>query len=172
MSRVAKKPVEKKGVTITRQEDLMTFKGPLGTTSLKIHKDILVHDENGQITVSGETTTALKGTFVRLIQNAVTGVTQGFEKKVKLSGVGYKASLEGNRIKLVVGLSHDVFVNIPTGITVKVPNVASLIITSCDKEKLGTFVDILCKVKKYNVYNGNGILDLSKYYRRKATKKK
>jgi len=94
------------------------------------------------------------------------------KKKVKLSGVGYKASLDGTKIKLIVGLSHDVFVEIPEGITVKVPNVANLVITSCDKEKLGTFVDKLCKTTKYNVYNGNGILDLSKYYRRKATKKK
>ena len=122
MSRVAKQPVDKKGVAVTHEDGIMTFKGPLGTFCLKIHKDIVVTDENNQLKVSGECEMALKGTFARLIQNGVTGVTQGFEKKVKLSGVGYKAALDGNRVKLIIGLSHDVFVDIPAGITVKVPN--------------------------------------------------
>lgn len=172
MSRVAKQPVDKAGATITNEGGIMNFKGPLGTFSLKLHKDIVVSEENNILRVSGDCEMALKGTFVRLIQNGVIGVTKGFEKKVRLSGVGYKASVDGNKIKLIIGLSHDVFMDIPEGITVKSPNVANLVITSCDKEKLGTFVDKLCKVKKYNVYNGNGVLDLSKYYRRKATKKK
>ncbi|MFN9110881.1 MAG: 50S ribosomal protein L6 [Bacteroidota bacterium] len=175
MSRVAKKIVSTKGVEIKEENRVLSFKGSFGQMKIKLHEDILVNtdDSSKTVFVSGDKATmALKGTFIRLIENAIIGVTKGFEKNIKLNGVGYKAMLDGKRLKLNVGLSHEVFLDIPENINIKLPNVVNINITSCDKELLGLFADRLCKSKKYNVYNGTGILDSSKFYIKKETKKK
>ena len=174
MSRVAKRILPTYNVEIIESERVLNFKGPLGTMLIKLPNGIVVNIDKSknEVSVSGEVEMALKGTFVRLIENAIHGVTKGFEKQIKLSGVGYKASLDANRIKLTIGLSHDVFLEIPEGIKVKLPNIANITINSCNKELLGTFTDKLCKTKKYNVYNGTGVLEVGRFYRRKETKKK
>jgi large subunit ribosomal protein L6 len=174
MSRIAKKILPIRGVQIVQEGELLKFSGTLGKMQLKLHPEILVNINSHEhhISVGGDAVSALRGTFVKLIDNAIIGVTKGFEKKVKLVGVGYKGSTDGKIIKLSIGLSHDVIINIPEGIKVVFPNIANIIITSCNKELLGMFVDKLCKSKKYNVYNGTGVLETNKFYRRKETKKK
>lgn len=174
MSRIAKKIISMMNVEVNENNRELHFNGPLGTMLLKLPANLEIKiDQNAQeISVGGEVEMALKGTFVRLIENAIHGVTKGFEKKVKLSGVGYKAAIDGQRIKLTIGLSHDVFVAVPEGIKVALPNIVNITIHSCNKELLGMFTDRLCKSKKYNVYNGTGVLEVNKFYRRKETKKK
>jgi len=172
MSRVAKERVEIAGVTIAQEGRNLLFQGPLGTMKLVLHGDIEIENDGQTVGIIGEAVSALKGTFIRLIKNAVIGVTKGFEKQIKLVGVGYKAMIEGENVKLSIGFSHPVLIAIPEGVKATLANIVTISLKSCNKELLGIMVDRFCKTKKYNVYNGNGVLEVGKYYRRKETKKK
>jgi large subunit ribosomal protein L6 len=174
MSRVAKQILNTEGVEIIQKGLILNFKGKFGVFDLKLHPEIIVNynKEEKTIGVIGEAEMALRGTFVRLIQNGIIGTSVGFSKQIKLSGVGYKASIEGKSVKLNIGLSHTVSVAIPDEVKVDMPNIVTINLKSANKELLGIIVDRFCKTKKYNVYNGNGVLEVGKYYRRKETKKK
>lgn len=174
MSRVAKQILSTEGVEIIQNGRILNFKGPLGSVNLTLHKDIEIdyNKEAKTIGVVGEAIIALKGTFVRLINNGIIGTTKGFESQIKLVGVGYKAALEGSKVKMNIGFSHPVYIEIPKEAKAEIPNAATIVLKSCNKELLGDLTYRFCKSKKYNVYNGNGVLDSKRHYRRKETKKK
>lgn len=174
MSRVAKQILSTEGVEIRQDKRNLYVKGLLGENHLILHKDIEIecNIEDKTLVIKGNADNAIKGTFNRLIGNAISGVKKKFEKKIQLKGVGYKTSIENNKIKLVIGLSHDTIIDIPEGLSATLASLTSIILQSCSKQKLGDFADLICRSKKYNVYKGTGVLDTDKFYRIKATKKK
>jgi large subunit ribosomal protein L6 len=173
MSRVAKSRINLNSAKIQVNDLNVVVQGQLGNVSLKLHPSLTVdiNKESNDFGVIGEDK-ILCGTFVRIIGNAVSGVQKPFEKKIQLIGVGYKFAIEGKKLKLSVGYSHDIYLDILEGITIKLVNSANIVISSCDKHLLGMFAARICGQRKYNPYKGTGIKDLDKFYRTKEIKKK
>lgn len=175
MSRIGKKPVEiPEKTTVLVNDNTVVVKGPLGELSKKLHRSILVSIENNQAVVSprddSRLARALWGTYASHIRNMVQGVNQVFEKKLVLEGIGYKVSVSGNNLELIVGFSHSVKMEIPEGITVVVEkNVIS--ISGSNKEQVGQFTAEVRAVKKPEPYKGKGIRYEDEIVRRKQGKK-
>lgn len=176
MSRIGKKPIELTDKVEAKIEgDLITIKGPKGTLTQKIHPAVTATIDNGQILVtvknpeSGDEK-ALWGLFRSLINNMVVGVTSGFEKKLEINGVGYKARVEGsNKLILNVGYSHPVDFELPAGISCSVEaNVIT--ISGIDKQVVGEIAANIRKVRKPEPYKGKGIKYIDEVLRRKSGK--
>lgn len=161
MSRVGKLPITvPQGVTITIDPDTITVTGPKGTLSQFTMPGIVVALNENQVTVSRESEDrehrSKHGLMRTLVSNMVVGVTTGFEKKLEINGVGYKAALEGNKLKLALGFSHDVFYPIPEGIKVAVD--ANIItISGINKQEVGQVAAEIRVLKKPEPYKGKGI---------------
>jgi len=142
MSRVGKSPVNvPDNVQITIKDNTLIVKGPLGELSLPIAEQITVNIENNQVIISTNSQEkhirAMHGTLRALINNMVVGVSQGFERKLQLVGVGYRAKAEGNKLKLELGFSHDVEEVMPAGVTITTPTQTEIIVKGFDKQKVG-----------------------------------
>jgi large subunit ribosomal protein L6 len=175
MSRIGKKPIEiPAGVEVSVENNLVSVKGPKGELKTDIHPEIKVEKNEKEITVSPEKETkkskALWGLSRALIFNMVEGVTKGYEKKLEIQGVGYRASLEGEDLVLLVGFSHPVKVQKVEGIKFIVEK-NIITVSGIDKELVGQITAKIRKIKKPEPYKGKGIRYLGEQVRRKSGKK-
>ena len=162
MSRIGKMPVEiPAGVKIDLDGAKITVKGPKGTLSMVAHKDITVRSEGGKLLVERPSDSkqhkALHGLTRSLVQNMVTGVSQGFEKALDISGVGFKATKQGKKLTLSIGYSHLVEMEDPDGITVEVPTPTKLVVKGCDKQLVGETAAKIRAKRVPDAYQGKGI---------------
>ncbi len=175
MSRKARLPIPlAKGVEAKCDGKVCTIKGPKGTLSQELVKGIIVKIENGQITVSQEEgaheRTNFLGLLWCLIANMVKGVTEGYEKKLEMIGVGYRAAVQGRVLDLQIGLSHPTKIQIPQGIEVAVEKSTLIQIKGIDKRLVGQFAADIRGKKPPEPYKGKGIRYVDEYVRRKAGK--
>jgi large subunit ribosomal protein L6 len=177
MSRIGRKPVViPKGVTLNHDEAkrLIVAKGPKGTNELIYHKNMSIKIDGDTLTVSRpndqKENRALHGLTRKLIDNLVVGVSTGFEKRLLINGVGYKAEAKGDKLVLYVGYSHPVDMPMPKDITAKVEK-NLIILSGIDRQKLGQFAAEVRKVRPPEPYKGAGIRYHDEHIRRKAGKK-
>lgn len=177
MSRVGKSPIPvPKGAEIHIAGELLTVKGPLGTLTHSIHPLVTLKQENEslQVTCNDESreSNALSGTTRALVNNMVTGVTKGFERKLNLVGVGYRAQSQGTSLKLQLGFSHDVVYQLPQGIKAETPTQTEIIIKGVNKQQVG---QVAAEVRSYRTpepYKGKGVRYSDEVVLIKETKKK
>ena len=177
MSRIGKKPVSvPAGVTANIDGGVLSVKGPKGTLSLTLVEDISYVVEDGGITVKPANDTkrarAFWGMQRTLVQNLVTGVSDGFTKKLLITGVGYRANSQGRKLKLQLGYSHDVDIDVPEGIEIKTPDTTTVEISGIDKQKVGQVAAEIRRWRKPEPYKGKGIKYEGEYIFRKEGKKK
>jgi large subunit ribosomal protein L6 len=177
MSRTGKKPVPPvSGVTITINGRTVTAKGPKGELSIDLMDVINVEETSEGLVVTPTNDTkfarAAWGTTRALLQNIVTGVSAGFEKRLAIQGVGYRAALQGKDIKLSLGFSHEVIYQAPAGITLSVPAPTEIIITGADKQQVGQVAANIRAWRKPEPYKGKGVRYLGEQVFRKEGKKK
>jgi large subunit ribosomal protein L6 len=177
MSRIGKRPVPvPAGVTATIDGGQLSVKGPKGTLSLQLRDEISYVVENDGITVKPANDTkqarAFWGMQRTLVQNLVTGVTEGFTKKLLITGVGYRANAQGKKLKLQLGYSHDVDIDVPEGIEIKTPDQTTVEISGIDKQKVGQVAAEIRRWRKPEPYKGKGIKYDGEYIFRKEGKKK
>jgi large subunit ribosomal protein L6 len=177
MSRTGKKPVAPvSGVTVTINGRTVSAKGPKGELSIELMD--VVNAENGAdgVVISPANDTrearAAWGTTRALIQNMVTGVSAGFEKRLAIQGVGYRAAMQGKDVKLSLGFSHEVVYQAPQGITLAVPAPTEIVITGIDKQQVGQVAANIRSWRKPEPYKGKGVRYLGEQVFRKEGKKK
>jgi large subunit ribosomal protein L6 len=175
MSRIGKMPVTvPSGVDVKVDGTQVTVKGSKGELSREFTDRVSFSMDDGVITVGREDDTresrALHGLSRALLANMVEGVSEGFSKVLEIQGVGYRASLKGSDIELLVGFSHPVNVKAPKGITFDVPEPTRIIVTGIDKEQVGQVAADIRKVRPPEPYKGKGIRYSGEYVRRKAGK--
>ena len=177
MSRIGKKPVSvPAGVTANIEGGVLSVKGPKGTLSLQLADEISYEVQDGGISVQPANDTkrarAFWGMQRTLVQNLVTGVTEGFSKKLLITGVGYRANAQGKKLKLQLGYSHDVDIDVPEGITITTPDTTTVEISGIDKQKVGQVAAEIRRWRKPEPYKGKGIKYDGEYIFRKEGKKK
>ena len=178
MSRIGKKPVAMpSGVTATIEGQTLTVKGPKGTLSMALMDDLVSYKvEEGQISVQpltqAQRNRAAWGMQRTNVQNLVTGVTEGFSKVLEITGVGYRAQAQGRKLKLQLGYSHDVELDVPEGLEVKTPDQTTIQISGIDKQAVGQFAAEIRQWRKPEPYKGKGIKYRGEYIFRKEGKKK
>ncbi|GAA3705123.1 50S ribosomal protein L6 [Sphingomonas cynarae] len=177
MSRIGKKPVSvPAGVTASIEGKRMTVKGPKGSLTLAMRDEISYEIEDGGISVQpandSKQARAFWGMQRTLVQNLVTGVTEGFTKKLLITGVGYRAAAQGRNLKLQLGYSHDVDVAVPEGLEVKTPDNTTIEISGADKQKVGQLAAEIRRWRKPEPYKGKGIKYDGEFIFRKEGKKK
>lgn len=177
MSRIGKKPVAiPAGVTATIEGGQLSVKGPKGTLALTLRDEITYTLENDGISVQPANKTkqarAFWGMQRTLVQNLVTGVTEGFSKKLLITGVGYRANSQGRNLKLQLGYSHDVDFAIPEGIEIKTPDNTTVEISGIDKQQVGQVAAEIRRWRKPEPYKGKGIKYAGEFIFRKEGKKK
>ncbi|MFC4234870.1 50S ribosomal protein L6 [Thalassospira xianhensis] len=177
MSRVGKNPVVvPNGVTITLTEEQISAKGKLGELRLPLTSDVTVSQDDNQITVKPANDTkrarALWGTTRANIANLVTGVSDGFTKKLEITGVGYRAQVQGNKLVLQLGFSHDVEMEIPAGLNVVAEKPTLIAISGADKQLVGQFAANARGWRGPEPYKGKGVRYEGEYILRKEGKKK
>ena len=177
MSRVGKKPVTvPSGVTATVEGQTVKMKGPKGQLQFVVHDDVDVKFENGSVSVSPRFETnrarALYGTARAQIANLVEGVTKGFEKKLEITGVGYRAAMQGKKLQLALGYSHDVLYDIPEGITITVPKPTEINVAGIDSQKVGQVAAGIRDYRPPEPYKGKGVRYSDEFIFRKEGKKK
>jgi len=175
MSRIGKMPVDMpSGVDVQVDGTHVTVKGSKGELSRQFNDRVSFSIEDGVITVVREDDTresrALHGLSRALLANMVQGVSEGFSKVLEIQGVGYRASLKGSDIELLVGFSHPVDVKAPKGITFEVPEPTRVVVSGIDKEQVGQVAADIRKVRPPEPYKGKGIRYAGEYVRRKAGK--
>jgi large subunit ribosomal protein L6 len=177
MSRIGKKPVPvPAGVTATMDNGIMSVKGPKGTLTLAMRDEISYSLEDGAVLVKPANATkqarAFWGMQRTLVQNLVTGVTDGFTKTLEITGVGYRANVTGRKLKLQLGYSHDVDIEVPEGLEVKTPDQTTVEISGSDKQKVGQLAAEIRRWRKPEPYKGKGIKYRGEFIFRKEGKKK
>ncbi len=175
MSRIGKKPVEiPSGVEVKIDGQLVTVKGPKGTESVNVREEIKVSVVDNHIilepTNDERKTNALHGLSRTLVANAVEGVSKGFEKKLEIQGVGYRASMEGTKLNMALGYSHPVIVEPPAGITISVDKNVNITVSGSNKQMVGDVAAAIRSKRPPEVYKGKGIRYEGEYIRRKAGK--
>lgn len=177
MSRVANNPVQlPKGVEATFTESQISVKGGKGSLEMALHSAVQISRESDTLRVSARNNTrqadALSGTFRALISNMVTGVSQGFQKKLQLQGVGYRAKAQGEVLNISVGFSHPVDFVVPKGVTAETPTPTEIVLSGADKQLVG---EVAAKIREFRPpepYKGKGIRYLDENVYRKEAKKK
>lgn len=175
MSRKGKVPVTiPKGVEVKTSESVITVKGPKGTLTQELSSEVKVVVEDGYVIVSPSTeegkNSAFHGLYRSLIDNMVIGVTKGYEKQLKMIGVGYRAALQGNLLDVQVGLSHDKKVPLPEGVAVKIEKNTLITISGSNKQVVGQFAADIRAIRPPEPYQGKGIRYVDEKVRRKAGK--
>lgn len=175
MSRIGKQPIKlKEGVTVTIKGNNVTVKGPKGELARKIPDEILVTQKEDEVILTVKRRTknspALWGLSRALLQNCVTGVFSGFEKKLELIGVGYKASMQGDKLRVDVGYSHPIDMSIPEGLAIAIEK-NFITISGIDKQEVGEFAAKIRAHRKPEPYKGKGIKYEGEKIRRKEGKK-
>lgn len=177
MSRIGKKAVTvPSGVTASIANKVLSVKGPKGTLSMPLADEIAYDVQADGIAVTPANDTkrarAFWGMQRTLVQNLVTGVTEGFSKKLLITGVGYRAAAQGKTLKLQLGYSHDVNIAVPEGLEVKTPDATTVEISGADKQKVGQLAAEVRRWRKPEPYKGKGIKYDGEYIFRKEGKKK
>jgi len=178
MSRIGKKPVAMPaGVTAAIEGQTLTVKGPKGTLSMAMLDDLVGYTiEDGAISIKplavSQRNRAAWGMQRTQVQNLVTGVTEGFTKVLEINGVGYRAAIQGNNLKLQLGYSHDVNYAVPQGIDVKTPDATTIEISGIDRQQVGQVAAEIRRWRKPEPYKGKGIKYRGEFIFRKEGKKK
>jgi large subunit ribosomal protein L6 len=177
MSRIGKKPVSiPSGVTANVEGQTVKVKGPKGAMQVVLPDDVVVKMDAGAVKVDPRNETkrarAMWGTSRTLVSNLVTGVTRGFEKKLEITGVGYRAALQGKNLQLALGYSHDVIYPVPEGITIAAPKPTEIVVTGIDKQKVGQVAAEIRAFRPPEPYKGKGVKYAGEYIFRKEGKKK
>jgi large subunit ribosomal protein L6 len=176
MSRIGKQPIPvPDGVEISIEPDVVKVKGPKGELEERVSRDIAVAQENGEIVVTRSTNRgehrALHGLTRSLIANMVEGVTNGYEKRLEIQGVGYRAQLQGSKLVLALGYSHPVELNAPAGIDFEVPQPTRIVVRGISKQAVGEIAAIIRKQRPPEPYKGKGIRYEGEYVARKVGKR-
>jgi large subunit ribosomal protein L6 len=177
MSRVGKKPVAiPSGVTASVEGGIVKVKGPKGALQLALHGDVEAKMEKGGVKIDPRSDSkrarAMWGTYRTLVANLVTGVTNGFERRLEITGVGYRAAVQGKNLQIALGYSHDIVYPIPDGIAIVTPRPTEVVITGIDKQKVGQVAAEIRDFRKPEPYKGKGIKYAGEYIFRKEGKKK
>ena len=177
MSRVANSPIElPSGVDVNLKGQDITVKGGKGTLSLVVHDNVVVKQEEKVLKFAAKdgskTSRALAGTVRALVNNMVTGVSAGFEKKLILNGVGYRAKASGKVLNLTLGFSHPIDYKLPEGVSAETPSQTEIVLKSADKQLLGQAASEVRAFRPPEPYKGKGVKYSDEYVRRKDAKKK
>jgi len=177
MSRIGKQPVAlPSGVTATTEGQILSVKGPKGTLTMPMMDDISYGIEDGRIVVQPANDTkrarSFWGMHRTLVQNLVTGVTEGFSKTLEITGVGYRAAAQGKNLRLQLGYSHDVNIAVPEGLTVATPDPTTVVISGSDRQRVGQLAAEIRRWRKPEPYKGKGIKYRGEFIFRKEGKKK
>lgn len=174
MSRVAKQPVSlPKGVAVTVADDVLRVKGPKGEMSTALHPAVTLQVEGDVATlIWGNGAGAVAGTMRALLHNMVYGVSQGFERKLEIIGVGYRAQAKGKSLSLALGFSHPVDYPVPDGITIETPTQTEIVIRGVDKQRVGQVAADIRGYRPPEPYKGKGVRYAGEDVRRKEAKKK
>jgi large subunit ribosomal protein L6 len=175
MSRIGRLPITvPSGVDVTIDGRNVTVKGPKGTLSRSLHPDITVSREDGTLVVTRpteqKTHKQLHGLTRTLVNNMVVGVTDGYRKGLEITGVGYRAALNGKKLQLNLGYSHQIEIDPPEGISFEVENPTRLAVVGIDKELVGQIAAKVRSTRKPEPYKGKGVRYAGEYIRRKAGK--
>jgi large subunit ribosomal protein L6 len=162
-------------VTVAIEPELVTVNGPKGELSERIHRDMTVEQADGELRVTRPTDRgehrALHGLTRTLVANMVTGVTDGFEKRLEIQGVGYRAQLRGRDLELALGYSHPVSIKAPDGIEFEVPQPTRIVVRGASKQRVGELAAQIRKQRKPEPYKGKGIRYEGEYVARKVGKR-
>ena len=170
MSRIGKKPVAiPDGVTATIDGKTVTAKGPKGELTYVVNEEVLVAMEDGAINISPRDNSKDART---MIENIVTGVTSGFERKLEINGVGYRAAMQGKKLQLALGYSHDVIYELPEGVSAATPKPTEIVLTGINKQQLGQVAAEIRKFRPPEPYKGKGVKYAEETIVRKEGKKK
>jgi large subunit ribosomal protein L6 len=177
MSRIGKRPVPiPSGVTATVEGQTVKVKGPKGALQVVLPDDVTAKMDNSSVKVDPRTETdrarAMWGTSRTLVANLMTGVTKGFESKLEISGVGYRAAVQGKNLQIALGYSHDVIYPIPEGIAIATPKPTEVVVTGIDKQKVGQVAAEIRGFRKPEPYKGKGVKYAGEFIFRKEGKKK
>jgi large subunit ribosomal protein L6 len=177
MSRIGNKPiVVPSGITANVEGQTVKVKGPKGALQVVLHDDVEVKLEDGRIKVDPRADTkrarAQWGTSRTLIANLITGVSKGFERRLEISGVGYRAAVQGKNLQLALGYSHDIVYPIPEGITIATPRPVEVVISGSDRQKVGQVAAEIRDYRPPEPYKGKGIKYAAERIFRKEGKKK
>jgi large subunit ribosomal protein L6 len=175
MSRIGRAPVEVPDkVEVNISDETLRIKGPRGELNVHLGRGVAIKQEDGNIIVERQSDApehrAMHGLTRSLIQNAVTGVTEGFAKTLQIQGVGYRGSLQGRDINLQVGYSHPVIISPPEGIDFEMPNPTTIIVRGIDKQRVGQVAAEIRRVRPPEPYKGKGIRYSDEQVRRKVGK--
>ena len=177
MSRVAKAPVElPKGVEFKQEGSVVTLKGANGSLSLELNNEVELKQEDNLLQVAPRSgsrfSTAIAGTMRALLANMATGVSQGFERKLELVGVGYRAQAQGNKLNLTLGFSHPVVHQVPEGVSVETPTQTEIVVKGADKQKVGQVAAEIRGYRPPEPYKGKGVRYAGERVVMKEAKKK
>ena len=177
MSRIGKKPVSiPSGVTANVEGQTVKVKGPKGAMQVVLPDDVVVKMDAGAVKIDPRNETkrarSMWGTSRTLVANLITGVTKGFERKLEITGVGYRAALQGKNLQLALGYSHEVNFAIPEGIAIATPKPTEILITGIDKQKVGQVAAEIRGFRPPEPYKGKGVKYANEYIFRKEGKKK
>ena len=177
MSRVANSPVElPSGVEVTLADTQISVKGSKGTLAMTINPKVEIVKDDNVLTFAARSedafARAMSGTTRALVNNMVIGVSEGFETKLDLVGVGYRAQVQGRTLNLTLGFSHPVVYELPEGVTAETPSQTEVLLKSSDKQKLGQTVAEVRAFRPPEPYKGKGVQISGEYIRRKEAKKK
>ncbi|RDE18460.1 50S ribosomal protein L6 [Motiliproteus coralliicola] len=177
MSRIAKAPVSiPAGVEVKLNGQALSIKGGKGSLEMDVHPSVTVANEDGALQFGArdgsKQSRALSGTMRSLANNMVVGVSEGFEKKLELIGVGYRGAVKGSVLNLSLGFSHPVNYELPEGVSAEMPSQTSIVLKGADKQKLGQAAAEIRAFRPPEPYKGKGVRYADEYVRRKEAKKK
>lgn len=177
MSRIAKAPVElPQGVEFKQEGNVVTIKGSKGSLSLELNTEVQLSQEEGALRVAPRSgsrfATAVTGTSRALLANMVQGVTEGFERKLQLVGVGYRAQVQGSKLNLTLGFSHPVVYEVPDGVSVETPSQTEVVVRGTDKQKVGQVAAEIRSFRPPEPYKGKGVRYADERVMLKEAKKK
>ncbi len=177
MSRIAKQPVEMpSGVSLSIDGQTIKAKGPKGEMSITVHDDVVFEQNDNVLQFKpandNKNAMAMTGTMRSLVNNVVKGVAEGFQKKLQLVGVGYRCQLKGKTLSLSLGFSHPIEYAIPEGITIEVPSQTEIVISGCDKQRVGQVAAEIRAYRPPEPYKGKGVKYADEQIIRKEAKKK
>jgi len=174
MSRVAQNPIKlPSGVDINISGSQLNVKGPKGNLDLVLHPAISLDETDGEYMVKpdGDKYVAMAGTFRALVNNMVVGVTDGFQKKLQLVGVGYRAQVQNGKLNLALGFSHPIEYQAPEGVTLEAPTQTEIVVSGCDKQKVGQVAAEIRSYRPPEPYKGKGVRYSDERVARKEAKK-
>jgi large subunit ribosomal protein L6 len=177
MSRIGKKPIPApNGVTVTVKGQDVSVKGPKGTLNFRAHDDVAVSFGDGALSVKPRHDTAraraLWGTTRAVLANQIQGVTQGFEKNLEMTGVGYRAAMQGKNLQMQLGYSHEIIYTPPEGVTLATPKPTEVKVSGIDPQAVGQAAAEIRAFRAPEPYKGKGVRYVGEYIRRKEGKKK